>query len=146
MSIKFDGSSRIIDQFVDRVDSLSNSLAARLTVGLRTCAGGDSPVRHYALQDDVAKIAVISAETAQEGVQAPVERPVGINLAGVRRIQEVSGESVDVRIDEQRWDIPHKLSCSFVPPRTAEVKLRHNWPLFRHASIADRAQLGDMVG
>jgi hypothetical protein len=74
MSIKFDGLSRIIDEFVDGVDSLSKFVPARrLTGRSRTRAAGDPAVGHYAVQDDIGKVAVISALPPQEGMQAPVE-------------------------------------------------------------------------
>jgi hypothetical protein len=119
MSIKFDGLSRIIDEFVDAVDSYGKRLRrCGSASGLRTGGGFDAAMGHYAVQDGIAKIPSVGpagkALPPQEGVQPSIEWPVGVNRAGIWRMQEVVGESIHVRIDEQRWAIPHKPSCSFV--------------------------------
>jgi hypothetical protein len=85
--------------------------------GLRT-GSFDAAVRHYAIQDDFAKIPSVGpagkALPPQEGVQPSIEWPVGVNRAGIWRMQEVVGESIHLRIDNSARAIPHKPSCSFV--------------------------------
>ena len=57
MSIKFDGLSRIIDEFVDAVDSYGKrSRRCGSAAGLRTGGSFDAAMGHYAVQDDIAKI------------------------------------------------------------------------------------------
>jgi hypothetical protein len=71
----------------------------------------DAHIAHDAIQDDVGQIAVVGntgkAAAAQEGVEAPIGRLVGIDGADVTRAQEFPSQGVDVRIGQQRWVTTH---------------------------------------
>src|SRR5271166_2857837 len=67
-------------------------------------AGRDAHVDHDAIQDDHGEIAVVGntgkTTPPQEGVEAPIGRPVGIDGAEVARAQKFPREGVYVRIGQ----------------------------------------------
>lgn len=65
-------------------------------------AGRRSEVEHDAVEDKVVRVAVFNdadkPTATKKAIEAPVQRPIGICVVGVGRVQELPCERINIRV------------------------------------------------